>query len=79
MKKVKIGRGLPILVKVYNAEQDSVHCCPVCKRYVEKVDGHHICAGCGATVNNNHLRYYDGKIIYDGGRSWQDVKRMCKK
>jgi hypothetical protein len=72
-KRAKIWEHQAILWKI--EENGSIHACPVCHRYLHKVIGCHICALCGTVVDNNHRRPYSGRIIYDGGRSWKDLKR----
>ena len=74
-KRAKIWERLAILQKQYDKDGSSVHACPVCHRYLHRVAGYHVCALCGTVVDNNHRRRYNGRVIYDGGRSWKDLKR----
>lgn len=68
-------RGMAILYQTYGREDYATYVCPYCRRYVHKINGRHICACCGKLVDCNRLHPYTGRIVYDGGRSWLDVKR----
>ena len=71
----KHDRGMAILYQTYGPEDFATYACPYCRRYVHKIDGRHICARCHKLVDCNRLHPYAGRIVYDGGRSWLDVKR----
>ena len=71
----KHERGMAILYQTYGPEEFATYACPYCRRYVHKISGRHICARCYKLVDCGRLRPYTGKIVYDGGRSWLDVKR----
>ena len=64
-----------ILYQTYGPEEFATYACPYCRRYVHKISGRHICARCHKLVDCGRLRPDTGKIVYDGGRSWLDVKR----
>lgn len=71
----KYERGMAILYQTYGPESFATYACPYCRRYVHKISGRHICARCHKLVDCGRLHPYTGKIVYDGGRSWLDVKR----
>ena len=65
---------LSILVKQEKAGGE-IHACPYCRRYVKREKGTKVCMACGGRVDNNRMRAYRGRIIFDGGKSWREQKK----